>query len=129
MDLRKKYHRADSVQATGQDKGAQHMSNRYKRLMVPWSKETPDAKGFFNYAKEHYETCIQLALEIAIKCGASRIGVNLIVRMVFDKLASPLVYLYEAWEVLNPEEKAKYSLEMAKIHEESKKLAEEVFGK
>jgi len=51
------------------------------------------------------------------------------VQAIFDKLASPLVYLYEAWEVLAPEEKAKYHPELAKIHEESKQLAEKVFAK
>jgi len=101
--------------------------NRYKRLMVPWGKDTPDARGFFNYAKEHYERAFHFAFDLANKLGATRVGFNLATELVFDKVASPLVYLYEAWEVLAPEEKAKYDPELAKIHEQSKKLAEEAF--
>jgi len=101
---------------------------RYKRLMVPWDEDTPDARGFWEYAKQHYLRCFNLALEIAEKVGTTKTGFNLGVQLVFDKLASPLVYLYEAWSVLPPEKKATYSAELAKIHEESKKLAEKAFS-
>jgi len=38
----------------------------YKRLQVPLGKETPDAKGFFEYAKQHYRRCMSLAAKIAM---------------------------------------------------------------
>jgi hypothetical protein len=101
---------------------------RSKRLTVPWDEDTPDAKGFWNYVRDHYSRCITLACEIAKEHWlGSDLRYETIFKAVFDKLASPLVYLYEAWNVMNPEKKAKYSPEMQKIHEESRKLAEKIF--
>jgi len=101
--------------------------NKYKRLMVPWGKDTPDARGFFAYAKQHYLNAEKLAFSIAFeKAWAEPQFWNLVIA-IFDKIASPLVYLYESWEVLSPEEKAKYDPELAKIHEQSKRMAEEAF--
>jgi len=101
--------------------------NRYKRLMVPWGKDTPDAKGFFEYAKKHYHDCLKFADDIIPGIPTERETTVRVKLLILDKIASPLVYLYESWEVLSPEEKAKYSPELAKIHEQSKRMAEEAF--
>jgi len=100
-----------------------------KRMMVPWDENTPDAKGFWEYVRSHYERCIETSWIIAKNHGDSREEIWSIANVILDKLASPLVYLWEAWTVLPPEQKAKYNPELAKIHEESVKMAEKAFEK
>lgn len=101
--------------------------SRFKRLMAPRTWDTPDARGFRAYAKQHYHQMMDLAVELAREHHPTQTGYNVLVPCFFEKLAAPLIYLYESWEVLPPEEKAKYSEELAKIHEETKKLAEKAF--
>jgi len=102
---------------------------RYKVRVVPWNKDTADSRGFFRFAREHYREALKLAFEVAEEfCGSEKID-PCIVGMVFDKVASPLVYLYDAWEVLPSEDKAKYDPEFKRIHEEAEKLAQEIFPK
>jgi len=100
---------------------------RYERLLVPWGKDTPDARGFWRYAKEHYRRAWKLAEEIAAGPEIPGAMFEMVARVVFDKLASPLVYLYEAWTVLPGSEKARYDAELARIHAESERMAEEAF--
>jgi len=100
---------------------------RYERLLVPWGKDTPDARGFWKYAREHYQRAWRLACEIAGDEELPGMGFEIMVRVLFDKLASPLVYLYEAWTVLPGSEKARYDAELARIHAESERMAEEAF--
>ena len=98
-----------------------------KRLLVPWDEDTPDSRGFWNYVQNHYERCIEKSWEIAKKHGGSEQEIWSIANVILDKLASPLVYLYEAWTIMAPEKKAKYSPELAKIHERVKKEVDEAF--
>ena len=51
----------------------------------------------------------------------------IIFNAIFDKLASPLIYLHENWITMPPEQKAKYHPDLAKIHEQVKKQVEEAF--
>jgi len=101
--------------------------SRYRHLMVPWDQDTPDARGFFAYADQHYLRCITMAEKILRNAGYDLSQETRLLAVILDKLTSPLVYLYETWEVLPPETKMKYSPELAEIHEESKRLAEEAF--
>jgi len=107
------------------------VSRRVKQLLSPRTWDTPDAKGFRAYAKEHYGQMLDFAVELVGTrdvTTASGLALALqLVPVVFDKLAAPLVYLYESWEVLSPEEKAKYSPDLAAVHEEHEALAEEIF--
>ena len=96
-------------------------------MMVPWDEDTPDSRGFWQYVKRHWSRCDELACEIVIGMGFEVLRDTDVYCVVLEKLASPLVYLYEAWVVMAPEKKAKYSEELAKIHEESKRMAEEAF--
>jgi len=103
------------------------MQRRYKRFLVPWDRDTPDSRGFFRYAKEHYIRCAEVATEIVNGFGWDIRDFPETWCVVFNKLASPLVYLYEAWDVLDPAKKAEYDPELHKAVEEAKSLAKEVF--
>ena len=105
------------------------VERRASRFMVPWEEDTPDAKGFFVYAEEHYLRCGNLAATLMYRFNHPPELKKTFFQACFDKLASSLVYLYEAWVALALEKKAKYNEELAKIHEEAKKLAEEAFKK
>ncbi|MHA1829070.1 MAG: hypothetical protein ACTSX6_10545 [Candidatus Heimdallarchaeaceae archaeon] len=99
---------------------------------MPWNEDTPDAKGFWNYAKEHYLNAWRFANETmkqSLMIDGDPRNLCDLRNMIFDKVSSPLVYLYEAWSVLPPETKAKYNPELAKIHEETEKIADRYFGK
>jgi len=100
-----------------------------KSHMVPWDKDTPDAKGFWNYVNNHYERCIEKAFDIVTGHTKNPQEVTIFTRMVFDKLASPLVYLWEAWNAIPVEKKIRYNPELAKIHEQVQKQVEEAFKK
>jgi len=63
---------------------------RSKRLTVPWGEDTPDARGFWNYAKEHYSKCIALACEIASNHYGSDLSYEAIFQAVFEKLAEKI---------------------------------------
>ena len=103
------------------------VERRARQLAIPWEEDTPDAKGFFVYAKEHYLKCGNLAAMLMYQFNQPPELKRTFFQACFDKLTTPLVYLWEAWSVMAPENKAKYSPELAKIHEESKKQAEDVF--
>jgi hypothetical protein len=100
---------------------------RAQRMVVPWNEDTPDARGFWKYAYNHYHQCISLACEIADYHSGPDLSYEAVFQAVFDKVASPLVYLYESWCVMSPEKKAKFNPEIAEIHNRVKRQVEEAF--
>ena len=103
------------------------VERRARQLAIPWEEDTPDAQGIFTYTREHYLTCGNLAVTLMYQFNQPPELKRTFFQACFDKLASPLVYLWEAWSVMAPEKKTKYSPELAKIHEESKRMAERAF--
>jgi len=106
-----------------------YAERRARSMLVPWDEDTPDARGFWKYAEEHYGRAIAKAWNIADKHSGPDLNVGQLTIILVDKLASPLVYLYQSWSVMAPEKKAKYSEELAKIHERVKREVEEAFKK
>ena len=103
------------------------VERRAMRMMVPWGEDTPDAKGFFAYAEEHYLRCGNIAATLMRRFNQPPELKGAFFQTCLDKLASPLVYLWDSWSVMAPEKKAKYSKELAEIHEKSKWMAEQAF--
>jgi hypothetical protein len=99
---------------------------RVRMLMAPRTWDTPDAKGFLAYAKQHYKQALEMAAEICSDFETWPTRKDIAFQGILDKLAAPLIYLYESWEVLAPEEKAKYSPELAEIHKKSVAMAEQL---
>jgi hypothetical protein len=95
-----------------------------RRLLVPWEADTPDARGFWKYVYEHYHRCITLACKLARDHSGSDLRYEAVFQAVFEKVASPLVYLYDAWCVMSPDMKAKFSPEIAEVYEKIKMQAE-----
>ena len=91
------------------------VERRAIRMMVPWDEDTPDARGFFAYAEKHYLRCGNLAATLTYRLNHPPEFKRAFFQACFDKLASPLVYLWDSWSVMAPEKKAKYSPELAKI--------------
>jgi len=74
--------------------------------IIGWviKKDTPDDRGFINFAKEQYHKAYELAKEIVKELGLP----DEYVYALFNKISSPLVYLHERWEALPMETKMKY---------------------
>jgi hypothetical protein len=108
------------------------LSNKltYRRYLVPWDEDTPDARGFWRYARDHYARCIIKASDLANEF-ATRLHLSheAVFQSVFEKLASPLVYLYDAWAVMSAEKKIAFDQELARLYAEAKKQGEEVLKK
>jgi hypothetical protein len=103
---------------------------KVKRSQVPWDEETEYAKGFWAYAKEHYSRCLKLAMEISETVAKPNSYIfPYVLNAVFEKLASPLVYLHETWMFMPTDKKAKYNPQLAKIHEEAQKQVEQALKK
>jgi len=97
------------------------IEHKAKRYMMPWLKET-DAKGFFEYAKQYYAKAFNYAVDVTAyilnvhetedieikRLIVTSEGNVEIFKVIFDKIASPLVYLYDHWNALPLEEKEKY---------------------
>lgn len=101
-----------------------------KRSQVPWDEDTEYAKGFWQFVKEHYKKCVALASEIAESYTPKNSYIfPYVLNAVFEKLASPLVYLHETWMFMPTDKKAKYNPQLAKIHEEAQKQVEQALKK
>jgi len=98
------------------------VERRARRLRVPWDEDTPDARGFWKFVGDHYLRCDKLAWNFTRKMGYDGQEHMMMVVEVFEKLASPLVYLWDQWASKSPEEKAKWNPEIlakAKEHREA----------
>jgi hypothetical protein len=93
-----------------------------KKLTINWESE--DGIGFKAYIKSHYIQAIKLCEEI-IKSDYRYEKYSL---MLFDKLATPLVYLYEQWLSLPIEEKAKYNPKLKEIKAKAEEMAKQAFS-
>jgi len=83
-----------------------------RRLRVPWHEDTPDAKGFWKFVEAHYLRCDNLAWNLAKKMGYDGEEFMTMAVQIFDKLTSPLVYLWDQWCAKSPEEKARWNPEI-----------------
>jgi len=103
----------------------------FKRMgaKLSWNWETPDMKGFLAYAKEYYKRVDRLTCKIIVECGWPEDSWAQVYQAVFDKLASPLVYLYDSWLEMPIKEKAKYNPELAEIHKKSEAMVKEAWEK
>jgi hypothetical protein len=100
---------------------------KVKRSQIPWDEDTPYAKGFWAYIRQHYKKCAELASEIAESyTPRNSYMFPYVFQAIYEKLASPLVYLHETWMFMPTEQKAKYNPELAKIHEQAEKAAEQI---
>jgi len=114
---------------------------RARRLLVPtfWST-TPDARGFFNFAREYYRHALDFSLDITLSFLGYRTDIDRETKIhilksldhalefftaVYDKIATPLVYLYERWTTMNMEEKSQYDEELKKLYIEYKNRVRE----
>jgi len=101
----------------------------------PLTEDTPDAEGFLNYAKEHYQKAMELSAQLANNFAERVAGEEhenpilraLLAGEIFQKVAKPLVYLYESWNALPVDVRAKYSPRLRRAREEARSMVEEAF--
>ena len=94
------------------------MSRRKIGLPAKW--DTPDMRGFLEYAKEYYRRVWAIAKQIsniAVEDGTERRDFR---NLAFQVMATPLVYLYESWCLMSMEDKKRY------MSEEDRRKIEEI---
>jgi len=72
------------------------LSFKRKSLGLPFDWDTPDMKGFIEYAKTYYRKIWSIASELA-RTVPSPEGKRDFRFLLFQVMATPLVYLYEQW--------------------------------
>jgi len=100
------------------------MSRRKIGLPAKW--DTPDMRGFLEYAKEHYRRVWAIAKQISNIAAENATERRDFRNLTFQVMATPLVYLYESWDSMSMEEKKKYMSEedRQKLEEIAKQLKE-----
>ena len=79
-----------------------------------------EEEGFNAYVRQHYRECIKEAVTLVDDAGLMLVKHedSLLVQAVFDKLASPKVYLVERWHNLSYDERMSYYPDREKLKEE-----------
>jgi len=90
---------------------------------VPYPLGTEEWKSFLNFAKAFYREAVQIAKEACVDAESYRALLNATV--------SPLVYVWEQWQLIPSDKKLPYATDeykkqLEKWMEEAKKVAEQI---
>lgn len=93
---------------------------------VPYPLGSEEWRSFLNYASAYYKQAIHLTHEIA-----GNDADNPVFRAILTAVSSPLVYLWEKWQLMSIDEKLKYATpdyqkQLEKIKTESQKVKDKV---
>jgi hypothetical protein len=87
-----------------------------------------EKKAFDCYAWNHYMQALHTARNLAMVWAESDAQFIAAIPALIEKLASPYVYLREAWDCLPADEKARYSPELAERVKEAARAAEQLWA-
>jgi len=101
---------------------------------VPYPLGTPEWASFKNYVVAYFKEAIEIAKKVAQETTSTGPWAPQTPRLfdyVFDKAASPLVYLWEKWQLMSIDDKLKYATpeyakELERIKAESQKVKDKV---
>jgi len=98
----------------------------YKGYSVPYPLGTPEWESFKNYVKAYYKECMQIAADAS---GGGLTPNEKIHMAILQATLSPLVYLWEKWQLMSIDEKLKYStpeykVELKRVKDEAQKVKE-----
>ena len=105
------------------------MSFKRKSLGLPFDWGTPDMKAFIEYAKTYYRKIWSIASELA-RTVPSPEGQRDFRFLLFQVMATPLVYLYEQWTTMPMDFKKKFMSpeDVKKIEEIGKEVTKQLQG-
>jgi len=92
-------------------------------------------ESFLNYVKTHYSRMVKLALEIYNELPPEKPYRHpRTLATILEKLLSPVVYLYDKFDILPVEEKIKYATKnykekLEKLKQEAEQKAKQIFNK
>ena len=97
------------------------MQRAYQK--VPYPLGTEEWKSFVNFARAVYREAVQIAKDSCLDVESYRALLNATV--------SPLVYVWEQWQLMTAEKKMPYATEeykkrLERTMEESRKVAEQI---
>ncbi|RLE49187.1 MAG: hypothetical protein DRJ18_00120 [Candidatus Methanomethylicota archaeon] len=102
---------------------------------VPYPLDTPEWESFLKFAEKHYNEAVRIAVNVTLaNCGAGSTTTQLgqvVLRELLNKTCSPLVYLWEQWQLLTPSARLPYATKeyreiLEKQIEEAKQIAKQV---
>jgi len=102
---------------------------------VPYPLGTPEWESFLKFAEKHYNEAVRIAVNVTLaNCGAGSTTTQLgqvVLRELLNKTCSPLVYLWEQWQLLTPSARLPYATEeyrkeLEKQIAEAKQIAEQL---
>jgi len=104
---------------------------------VPYPLNSPEWASFKNFAVAYYQEAIEIAKKVMQEAGASplspysTVSADTMFRFVLDKTLSPLVYLWEKWQLMSLDDKLKYATpeykkELETIKAETQKVKDTV---
>jgi hypothetical protein len=99
------------------------MQRAYQK--IPYPLGTEEWKSFLNFAKTYYKEAVQIAKECCIDLESYR--------ALLSATISPLVYIWEQWQIMTSDKKLPYATEeykkfLEKIVQESQKIADQIGG-
>jgi len=102
------------------------MSRRTLGRSVPL--DPIEQKAFDCYCWNHYQQALNTADNLVHVWAETDAQYVAVLPVLVDKLASPYVYLREAWDCLPADEKAKYSPELAERIDKAAKEAKQLWA-
>jgi hypothetical protein len=90
---------------------------------IPYPLGTEEWKSFLNFAKAFYREAVEIAKASSVDMESYRALLNATV--------SPLVYVWEQWQIMPSDKKLAYATEeykktLEKIMQEAKKVAQQI---
>jgi len=102
----------------------------------PYPIDTPEWESFKQFAITYYKEAIEITKKVTQEAGNisgpwAPTSADTIFRFVLDKTLSPLVYLWEKWQLMSLDDKLKYATlafakELQKFQAESQKVKDKV---
>ena len=105
------------------------MGLKRRSLGIPYDWNTSDMKRFIEYAKNYYRKIWSIASELA-RTVPSPEGQRDFRFLLFQVMATPLVYLYEQWTTMPMDFKKKFMSpeDVRKIEEIGKEVTKQLQG-
>jgi len=100
---------------------------------VPYPLGTPEWESFKNYAKAYYKDAVHMVADMEPLLLEKKITTGLLetsIKTILSAVISPLVFLWEKWQIMSLDNKLKYATpeykeQLEKVKAEAQKVKEQ----